>query len=151
MRSNFAVILLPIFLLLFSAWMLWGWIVGESANIKWMRQICAPTFVCTLILISAGAGAVVSRSTTRNAVREEVATLLESIDRHVRAGNDEKVIQAIRETDRSDDPDRDAFDLLEHLPAMNEPLGAPKEKQTTQIAKASEADQCSTPQPLLVR
>lgn len=115
-------ILIPIFLMLFAAWMLWGWSVGESKNIKWLRQWCAPTFVVTAVIISAGAGAWLSRAITRQQVRSDVVKLLENVELRVRTGGAEKVITEIQATDHSDDPDRDAFDILDHLAVMNDNL-----------------------------
>lgn len=124
-------VLIPIFLLLFAGWVLWGWFVGESKDIKILRQWCAPIFVCTAMLISFGAGAGISIALTKNKIRGDVADLLENIELRVRTGGSDKVISEIRATDHSNDPDRDAFDLLDHLSVMNENL-AP---QTTEIAR----------------
>ncbi len=115
-------ILIPIFLILFAAWMLWGWSVGESKNIKWLRQWCAPTFVVTAVIIAAGAGAFLSRAITRQQVRSDVLKLLENVELRVRTGGADKVLSEIQATDHSDDPDRDAFDILDHLSVMNENL-----------------------------
>ncbi|APZ94273.1 hypothetical protein [Fuerstiella marisgermanici] len=124
-------ILVPIFLMLFAAWMLWGWSVGESKNIKWLRQWCAPTFVVTSVILAAGAGAFLSRAITRQQVRGEVVKLLENVELRVRTGGADKVISEIQATDHSDDPDRDAFDILDHLTVMNKNL-APT---STEIAR----------------
>lgn len=126
-------ILIPIFLVLFAAWMLWGWTVGESKNIKWLRQWCAPTFVVTIVIIAAGGGAFVSRAIARRQVRNDVEQLLENIELRVRTGGAEKVLAEIKAADHSEDPDRDAFDLLDHLSVMNSNL-AP---HTDEIARHS--------------
>lgn len=115
-------ILIPVFLLLFACWMLWGWMVGESKNIKWLRHWCAPIFVVTVILISAGAGAVVARRLTEAKVRTDVTKLLQTIEHKLTAGQGQDVMLEIRATDRSDDPDRDAFDLLDHIAVMHDNL-----------------------------
>lgn len=116
-------ILIPIFLMLFSAWMLWGWSVGESKNIKWLRQWCAPAFVLTAVLIATGAGAAVSHILTRNKVRDDVAQLLENIELRIRTGGADRVVSEIRALDHSNDPDAEAFDLLNELSVVNENLG----------------------------
>ena len=123
-------VLIPIFLLLFAGWVLWGWFVGESKDIRILRHWCAPIFVCTAMLISFGAGAGISIALTKNKIRGDVEDLLATIELRVRTGDADKVISEIRATDHSDDPDRDAFDLLDHLSVMNENL-SPK---TTEIA-----------------
>lgn len=127
-------LLIPIFLILFASWMLWGWTVGESKNIKWLRQTCAPAFVVTAVLIAGGAGAHVSRMVTRTQVRNDVAKLLEHIELRIRTGGADRVVSEIRAADHSDDPDRDAFDLLKHLSVMTENL-SPK---TEELARHAE-------------
>ncbi|MEQ9409423.1 MAG: hypothetical protein RIK87_16925 [Fuerstiella sp.] len=130
-------ILIPIFLMLFAGWMLWGWTVGESKNIKWLRQWCAPAFVVTAVLIAGGAGAGISRAVTRQQVLNDVTQLLENIELRIRTGGADLVLSEIEATDHSDDPDRDAFDLLKHLAVMNEHL-APKPEEVAQQADAIE-------------
>ena len=115
-------ILLPIFFLLFACWMLWGWVVGESKEIKWLRRWCATIFVVTAMLIAAGAGIAVTRGLVRTAVRNDVAKLLDAIEQRIQMGESARVVSEIRATDHSDDPDKDAFDLLDHLTVMQQNL-----------------------------
>lgn len=121
-------ILIPIFLVLFACWMLWGWMVGESKNIKWLRHWCAPIFVITVMIISAGAGAGLARHLTQAQVRTDVTALLQTIEHKLTAGQGRDVISEIRATDKSDDPDRDAFDLLDHIAVMQNNLSPSAEK-----------------------
>ena len=111
--------------------MLWGWIVGESKNIKWLRKWCAPTFVVTAVLIAGGAGAGISRALTLKQVEGDVAQLLENIELRVRTGGSQRVVEEIRSIDHSEDPDAEAFDLLSHLAVMNENL-SPKTEEIAQ-------------------
>ncbi|MCP4174808.1 MAG: hypothetical protein GY758_29015 [Fuerstiella sp.] len=111
-------ILIPIFLALFAGWMLWGWTVGESRNVKWLRCCCAPVFVMTVMVISAGAGAKISRVIIRNSVREDIAKLLTAIEMQLQTGSADKVITEIRALNHSDDPDADAFDMLDDVAQM---------------------------------
>lgn len=115
-------IFVPLFILLFAAWMLWGWVVGETKNIKWLRRWCAPTFVVTVGLIAAGAGAGTSAVIVRKTLKSDFSNLLSVIEMRIRAGDAEEVAEQIRQTDRSGDPDADAFDLLKHVPVMTENL-----------------------------
>ncbi len=115
-------ILVPIFFVLFSSWMLWGWTVGESKNIKWLRRSCAPVFVVTVAIMSAGAGAYIARAVTRNAMREDITNLLTTIELRIRTGGTDKVIAELQALDHSDDPDADAFDALDDVAQMAENL-----------------------------
>ena len=125
-------VFLPFFVLLFAGWMLWGWTVGESKNIRWLRRTCAPAFVVTMVLIAGGAGAGVSRALTRKQVEADVTKLLETIELRIRTGGSDQVVSEIRSLDHSDDPDGDTFDLLAHLSVMNDNLLPDRE----QIAEA---------------
>lgn len=127
-------ILIPVFLMLFACWMLWGWVVGECKDIKWMRVCFAPIFVVTAVLIAAGAGAGIALMTVRPRVKQDVAELLTAIQQSIEAGHGNEVVAEIRRTDRSDDPDRDAFDLLKHLSVMRSNL-----EKTQQIAEETRA------------
>ena len=115
-------ILVPIFFVLFASWMLWGWTVGESKNIKWLRRWCAPVFVVTVVMMSVGAGAYIGRVVTRNAVREDITRLLKTIELRVRTGGSDKVIAELQTLDHSDDPDADAFDALDDVAQMADNL-----------------------------
>jgi len=124
------IVFIPITLILFAGLMLWGWIEGESKNIRWLRHWCAPLFVMTAMLISAGAGAGAALAISRGAITADVAQLLQRIEEKISAGQSHEVVKEIRATDHTDDPDRDAFDLLKHLTVMNENLAA----KTDQVA-----------------
>lgn len=123
-----SIVLPPIFLTLFAGWMLWGWTVGESKNIKWMRIWCAPTFVITAILLSFGTGAFVSRMLIRRQTRADVAEVLSFIQQNLEAGNAELVLSEIRATDQTGNPDAPDFDLLKHLDRMKVNLSASESK-----------------------
>lgn len=120
-------ILIPIFFVLFSSWMLWGWVVGETNNIKWMRVCFAPTFVITAMLISAGAGVIVTRIVLKKELRHNVTELLTAIESRIAAGDTKTVLSEIRATDFTDSPDASDFDLLKHLPEMTENLSGGKQ------------------------
>lgn len=124
-------IFVPLFFLLFAGWMLWGWVVGETKNIKWLRRWCAPTFVVTVALIAAGAGAGISAAVVRKTLKDDFSNLLQVIEQRIRTGDAEQVAAELRQTDHSGDPDADAFDLLRHVPVMTENL-TPK---STQISR----------------
>ena len=121
----------PIFLALFCAWMLWGWCVGESSNIKWMRLWCAPTFVVTALLLAFGAGAFLGRGLTRRAIRSEVTQIMDAIHHHLTEGDPQVVMDEVSAIDMSDNPDASDFDLIRYLPVLRErlqPAGDPAEQ-----------------------
>lgn len=137
-RLEIMSILPPIFLSLFAGWMLWGWTVGESKNIKWMRIWCAPPFVVTTMLLSLGAGAMVSRTLIRRQARADVAAVLSSIRQNLEAGNTELVLSEIRATDQTGNPDGPDFDLLQHLGKMTDNLGPANSKVASEPSGVAE-------------
>ena len=46
-----------VFFLLLTSWMLWWWLVGESRDIRWMRNWFATFFVVMAAFVCLGAGA----------------------------------------------------------------------------------------------
>ncbi|MDG1896972.1 MAG: hypothetical protein P8J37_18855 [Fuerstiella sp.] len=120
-------ILTPIFLALFAGWMLWGWTVGESKNVKWLRRCCAPVFVITVMFMSAGAGAYITRTVIRNSVQDDITTLLKTIETNIRTGTADKVLAEIEAMDHSDDPDGDAYDVLDEVTQMTDNLSGKSE------------------------
>ncbi|MCA9051312.1 MAG: hypothetical protein KDA89_21390 [Planctomycetaceae bacterium] len=135
-------ILLPLFFLLFTCWMLWGWTVGESKNLKWLRRWCAPTFVVCAMICAAGAGAGVTQVVVRQQLRHDVTELLETIELRIRTGSAGIVAAELRTIDHSEDPDADAFDVLDHLAVMERNLSP-----ATEIAMTPESE---TAQPTLL-
>ncbi|MEZ6127703.1 MAG: hypothetical protein R3C59_03415 [Planctomycetaceae bacterium] len=123
-------ILIPIFVVLFACWMLWAWTVGESKDIKWMRLWFAPIFVVTAMLISAGAGAGIAVVLVRQRISSDVSELLVTIEDKINSGAAADVAAEIRLTDHRGDPDRDAFDLLKHLPVMQQNLAGEGNAET---------------------
>ena len=116
------IILPPIFMTLFAGWMLWGWCVGESKKIPWMRHWCAPLFVITTMLLSFGTGGFVARKISRENARTEIRKVLTAIEQNLERGNTNLVLQELRELDQTDNPDASEFELLSHLPKMSSSL-----------------------------
>lgn len=116
------IILPPIFMTLFAAWMLWGWFVGESRKIPWMRHWCATLFVLTTLLLSFGAGGFVARKITRQNARTEIAKVLAAIEQNLERGNTRLVLQELNALDQTGNPDASDFELLSHLPKMSSSL-----------------------------
>lgn len=124
------IVLPPIFLTLFAGWMLWGWCVGETNKIPWMRHWCAPLFVVTSMLLSFGTGGFVARKITRQNARVEVGKVLTAIEQNLERGNSALVLQELQALDQSGNPDADEFELLSHLPKMSSQLNYEEQTQT---------------------
>jgi hypothetical protein len=111
-----SMIVVALLLVLFTCWSLWGLSVGESCNIRWIRHWCGAIFVIMVGLLSAGSGFLVARVMERSSARENTFEALQAIADRVEAGDHDAVIRSIRALDHRDDPDADAYDLLDELP-----------------------------------
>jgi hypothetical protein len=110
--------LIAVLILLFSAWMLWGWLVGENREILWMRNWCAISFVISALLISAGTGIGITVAVSRSQHRAEVRAFAEALERQLAAGRADKARQHLQKViDRPDEWSSDSNDLLERMTA----------------------------------
>lgn len=89
-------ILFAVFLTLFTAWMFWGWLVGESRDIRWMRNWCAGIFVVLAILICLGSGAWLSRRLTEARHRNAVQRVSQLLHQRMNEGRSEDVKDALK-------------------------------------------------------
>ncbi|MEZ6122676.1 MAG: hypothetical protein R3C49_05805 [Planctomycetaceae bacterium] len=115
-------ILIPIFLTLFAGWMLWGWVVGESKNIRWLRHWCAPIFVGTVVLMAVGAGALSTAVVINRQMTADVGRLLDTISEQIRDGHADEVVREIESVRALDDPDAEPVNLLTQLPTITQHL-----------------------------
>ena len=64
----------------------------------------------------------ISRIQIRSEMRRDLAHLLDGIEQHLDQGNTRKVRETLATRNPGDDPDADAFDLLDHLTVMSDEL-----------------------------
>lgn len=110
--------LISVLILLFSAWMLWGWLVGENREILWMRNWCAISFVISALLISAGTGIGITVAVSRSHHRAEVRAFAEALERQLAAGRADQALEHLQKViNRPDEWSSDSSDLLERMSA----------------------------------
>lgn len=99
-RSDFSgvtvTILFAVFFLLFAAWMLLGWMIGESRDIRWMRNWCAGIFVITALVSCLAGGALLARRMTQTACRSSVQEFARLLHERAEQGRMEDVRDAIQ-------------------------------------------------------
>lgn len=127
-------IVIALLVLLFTCWCLWGWFVGESRNIRWIRHWCGGMFVVMVTLIASAGGFLVGRGLERSTARDNAFEALQVIGDRLEAGDRQHVITAIRALDHRGDPDADAYDVLDELPQLVEKL------QDTSNSASADAD-----------
>jgi hypothetical protein len=123
-RFNEPMILVPILLILFACWSLWGWTVGDTKDIRWIRHFCGSAFVLSVALIAGGGGFMVARSMERSAARDKTFDVLQAIADRIESGDQQRVLRDIRKLDHQGDPDEDAYDLLDELPELTAKLNS---------------------------
>lgn len=105
-----------ILILLFAAWMLWGWLVGEHREIIWMRNWCATLFVITALLISGGAGVGVTIAVSRSRHRADVRNFAEALEKQLAAGKYQEARNSLQSViNTPDEWSDDSHDLLERM------------------------------------
>lgn len=108
--------LVGILILLFAAWMLWGWLVGEHREIIWMRNWCATLFVITALLISGGAGVGVTIAISRSRHRADVRNFAEALEKQLAAGKYQEARNSLQSViNTPDEWSDDSHDLLERM------------------------------------
>lgn len=108
--------LVGILILLFAAWMLWGWLVGEHREIIWMRNWCATLFVITALLISGGAGVGVTIAISRSRHRADVRNFAEALEKQLAAGKYQEAKNSLQSViNTPDEWSDDSHDLLERM------------------------------------
>ena len=115
-------ILGPILLILFSCWSFWGWTVGDTKDIRWIRHLCGSAFVLSIVLIAGGGGFIAARSIERSAARDKTSSALQAIVARIESGGKQQVVREIKKLDHGGDPDEDFYDLLDELPELTAKL-----------------------------
>lgn len=128
-------ILVGVFLTLFTAWIFWGWLVGESRNIRWMRNWCAGIFVVLAILICLGSGTWFSRRISESRHRDAVQRVTQLLHERMNEGRIEDVKDALQHL--AEDPDElstHSEDVLVRLSVVTEAL---QKTARTRVAEKS--------------
>ncbi len=121
-RFRKPMILVPILLILFSCWSFWGWTVGDTKDIRWIRHLCGSAFVLSTVLIAGGGGFMTARSMERSAARDKASAVLQAIAGRIESDGQQQVVREIRKLDHRGDPDEDFYDLLDELPELTAKL-----------------------------
>ena len=101
---NFAVLILfAVFSLLLTSWMLWWWLVGESRDIRWMRNWFATFFVVMAAFTCFGAGAIIAHRYDEARYRKLVVAFSELLEERLESNRTQDVRDALSHV--NDEPD----------------------------------------------
>lgn len=82
--------------LLFTAWVLYAWIMAESLEIRWLRRFLAALFILLLTTLCLGGGVVLNRRVLVSAQRSTLQQLTARLNQRLSDGRDDEVRAAIR-------------------------------------------------------
>ncbi|MBC7964311.1 MAG: hypothetical protein H7Z17_00170 [Fuerstia sp.] len=112
-------ILCAVFFLLLTSWMLWWWLVGESRDIRWMRNWFATFFVITAALGCFAAGAMIAHRYDEARYRKLVVEFSKLLEERLESQRIQDVRDALSHV--NDEPDewssfsRDRLDRLREV------------------------------------
>ena len=124
-------------LVLMTCWSFWGWCVGDSRDIRWIRHWCGGTFVVLMTILSAAGGFLGARVQERSSARAHVFQALQAVAEEIESGNAESVAREIRALDHRGDPDADAWDLLDELPPFTARLRSRSQHPASTAARTA--------------
>jgi len=124
-------ILSGVFLVLFTAWMFLGWLIGESRDIRWMRNWCAGIFVILSIAVCLGGGALLSRKMTQSSHRASVERFSRLLHERASEGRLDDVRDAIQHlAEQPDEWSSHSPDILTRVDEVTEALRKTSRTQT---------------------
>ena len=141
LRSDFSgvtvTILFAVFFVLFAAWMLLGWMIGESRDIGWMRNWCAGIFVITALVSCLAGGALMARRLTQATCRSSVQEFARLLNERAEQGRMEDVRDAIQHlAEQPDEWSSHSPDILRRIDELT--VALEKTARPRVAAKASE-------------
>ncbi len=83
-------------LLLLTAWVIFGWIVSESWNIRWLKNWLALISVTLLVLICSGGGVFLTRKFLIAQQRQGIQAFASQLNARIQEGRPEDALEAIR-------------------------------------------------------
>ena len=128
-------ILSGVFFLLLTSWMLWWWLVGESRDIRWMRNWSATFFVVMAALMCLGAGALLTHRYDEARYRKLVVEFSQLLEDRLASGRTQDVQDALSHV--NDEPDEWSSFSRDRLVRMKEVTDALRKTSSQAIAEKS--------------
>lgn len=136
---NAAVLILTgVFFLLLTSWMLWWWLVGESRDIRWMRNWFATFFVVMAALTCFGAGAGLTHRYDQARYRKLVVEFSDLLEDRLASGRTQDVHDALKHV--NDEPDEWSSFSRDRLARMVEVTEALRKTSTKAVAEKTNGE-----------
>jgi hypothetical protein len=127
-------------LVLLTAWLFFGWLVGESADIRWLKHWCSALFVLMAVMLCLGGGAFVTHRITVSAHRKAVQELAWQLDKRLKTGQTSDVREAISFlANPPDERSNHSPDVLKRLEELRTAMREPSPASSTRTAAQSES------------
>lgn len=132
-------ILSAVFSLLLTSWMLWWWLVGESRDIRWMRNWFATFFVCMAALTCFAAGGFLAHHYDETRYRKLVAEFSRLLEERIESDRIQDVRDALSHV--NDEPDEWSSFSRDRLDRVNEVTEALRRSSRNTVADKSAMEQ----------
>ena len=126
-------ILSGVFFLLLTSWMLWWWLVGESRDIRWMRNWFATFFVVMAALMCFGAGAYLTHRYDEARYRKLVVEFSQLLEERLAENRTQDVRDALLHV--NNEPDEWSSFSRDHLIRVTEVTEALRKSSQHAIAE----------------
>ncbi len=126
-------ILCAVFFLLLTSWMLWWWLVGESRDIRWMRNWFATFFVITAALTCFAAGAMIAHRYDEARYRKLVVEFSQLLEERLESHRIQDVRDALSHV--NDEPDEWSSFSRDRLVRVKEVTEALQKSSSTTVAE----------------
>lgn len=116
-------LLSAVFFVLLTSWLLWWWLVGESRDIRWMRNWSATTFVVMAAVACFAAGAMLTHRYDEARYRKLTAEFSQLLEERLAANRTEDVRDALSHVNNTPDEwSSFSADELQRLSEVTEAL-----------------------------
>ena|GEM_PF-776293 len=131
---NTAVLILSaVFFLLLTSWILWWWLVGESRDIRWMRNWCAAFFVLAAALICFVSGAMIAHQYDETRYRKLVVEFSRLLEERLKSEQIQDVRDALSHV--NEEPDEWSSFSRDRLGRVKEVTEALRKSSSSAVAE----------------
>ncbi|MFO0975177.1 MAG: hypothetical protein U0996_02205 [Planctomycetaceae bacterium] len=128
-------------LVLLTGWLLFGWFVGESSDIRWLKHWCSVLFVSMAVVLCLSGGAFVTHRITTSSHRKAVQELAAQLNQRMKEGRTADVRDAISFlANPPDERSNHSPDILRRLEELRTALRETSPAKQTQTATNANLD-----------
>ena len=127
-----------VFFLLLTSWMLWWWLVGESRDIRWMRNWFAGFFVVAAALICFVAGAIIAHQYDESRYRRLVVEFSQLLEERLESDRIQDVRDALSHV--NSEPDERSGFSRDRLARVKEVTEALRKSTSTAVAESTSGE-----------